>query len=157
MSRKRIKVGTAFTIPVGREHIDASDPCDKTRCMFTQAFLAYLIALYGDRNYRMKSTNHGVIFELSGHVLTCVFDTKTAETIYRYDAIFTKTKSAEKARASVKPFKAKLMVESCVKKTVSPPMSEEKKAQLAEYRKLHPYKPPTGGARRNAVRRELSM
>jgi hypothetical protein len=137
MSSRAIKVGTVFPISVQQNHIDASIPCDKGHCMLSVAGRSLLITKFGPRDYNVKSTNHGMTFDIGGHRILCVFNHQAGHFIYKYDEVFKKTKSMEKARASVKPFKAKLMVESCQKIPVYPPMSEEKKAMLAEKRKEH--------------------
>jgi len=86
----------------------------------------------------IKATNHGLIFDIKGRRILTVFDTKTCEKIYNYDEIFTKTRSKEKARAAVKPFTARLMVESNTAVPPRIPMTQEQKDALAEWRKKHP-------------------
>ena len=155
MSRKStLKVGTVITVPVEQEHIEDSDPCNKDNCMLSRAFFAHLVALFGDRNYKVKSTNHGVIFDLCGRRFTCVFNTKTANIIYTYDKLYTSSHSKTKARAAIKPFTARLIVEASVAVPKFPPMSEETKAKLRKYPKVRSgFHAPT----KTGTRRELSL
>jgi len=152
-----LKVGTAFFSPVNPEHIQGSDPCNKDNCMLSRSLPDYLVAKFGGKasDYKIKSTNHGTTFVLKGRRYVCVFDTKTAATIYRYDEIFRRTRSKEKARASVKPFKARVMVEATQLLPKFPAMSEERKAYLRSLPKkksAHIYVPKKTGSRR-----ELSL
>lgn len=152
-----MKVGEVITLPVGNEHIRESDPCNKDNCMLTRAFIAYLVATYGGnaRDFKVKSTNHGTTFELHGRKYLAVFDSKTAATIYKYDQTFRETRSKEKARSGVRPFKTRLMIESTTAATQWPPMSPETKAKLRalpQKEKTATYVPKTTG-----TRRELSL
>jgi hypothetical protein len=154
MSRK-IKVGTVFRVSVSQKHIDESIPCDKPHCMLSLAGNSLLISQLGPRNYNVRSTNHGMTFDVAGERILGVFDHQTGHRIYKYDEVFKKTKSMDKARSSVKPFVARLMVESCQKIPTYPPMSEEKKALLAEKRKDRVRTGAHTGLRTNK-RRQLS-
>jgi hypothetical protein len=127
---KTIKVGTVIPLKITRENIDESTPCDKGTCMATLSGIETLETRFGKQNYRVKSTNHGMTFRINGYDILTVFDHQTSHNIYQYDEIYRRTKSIAKARASVKPFRAKLMVESCQKAPVYPPMSAETKAAL---------------------------
>lgn len=149
------KPGDAIYVPVEREHINDSDPCNKENCMLTRGVVAWLMANYGEGNYKVKSTNHGVIFEIKGRRYVAVFDTKTAFRIYNYDQTFRKTHSKEKARTGVRPFKARIMIESSVAATRWPRMSDETKKKLREY----PKRRQRGEylAKAHSVRRELSL
>jgi hypothetical protein len=131
---RTIKVGTVIPVDVTQEWIDESIPCDKGSCMLTLAAIATLDEKLGKAVSNVKSTNHGITFDLNGYRILCVFDHSTGHRIYKYDEVFKKTNSAVKARASVRPFRAKLMVESCQKAPVYPPMSEETKKALAASR-----------------------
>lgn len=155
--KARLKVGDVMTVPVGKEHICDSDPCNKDSCMVSRAETAYLIATYGGtaRDYKVKSTNHGTTFELKGRKYLAVFDSKTAATIYRYDQTFRLTRSKDRARAGVQPFTTRLIIESSVAVVRGPPMSAETKATLKFHRSYDvpaPYLPKTTGSRR-----ELSL
>ena len=90
--------------------------------MLSIAGRSLLISKFGPHEYNVKSTNHGMTFDIGGNRVLCVFDHHTGHRIYKYDEVYKRTKSVEKARASVKPFPAKLMVESCQKIPVYPPM-----------------------------------
>src|SRR5271156_2270595 len=97
-----LKVGTVIPVQVSRSHIDNSIPCDKDHCMLALAKLDYLMVKYGtERSFRLKCTNHGLQFDINGRRITVVFDTKTGNTIYEYDSIYTHTHSKKKARESV--------------------------------------------------------
>jgi hypothetical protein len=133
---KTIKVGTAFAVYVSQEVIDESIPCDKGNCMLTMASTAMLSECFGPGVRNVKSTNHGLTFDFNGYRILCVFDHQTGHRIYKYDEIYKKTRNMSKARASVKPFRAKLMVESCQKIPTYPPMSEETKKLLATAARL---------------------
>jgi hypothetical protein len=130
---KTPKVGTVIATQVSQENIDESIPCDKGECMLTLSFLQTLEERFGKRNYNVKSTNHG---------LTC-------------DETYRKTRSLAKARASAKPFRAKLMVESCQKIPTYPPMSEETKKLLAA-KATGRVGPRTKTGLRTSNRRQLS-
>jgi hypothetical protein len=152
---KTIKVGTVIPVDVTRERIDQSIPCDKGNCMLTLAGIETLESRFGKQDYNVKSTNHGMTFDINGYRILTVFNHDTGHRIYQYDETFKRTRNMAKARASVKPFRAKLMVESCQKKPVYPPMSEATKAilrQKATGRKNN--RKPTGLRRVN--RRQLS-
>jgi hypothetical protein len=151
---KTIKVGTVIPVQVTREDIDASYPCDKDSCMLTRAGIRTLKERFGDDNYRVKSTNHGMTFDIGGHRVLCVFDHQTGHRIYQYDEVYKKTRSVAKARAAAKPSKAKLMVESCQRIPVYPPMSEETKKALRERPRRKPLVGKTGIKVNN--RRKLS-
>lgn len=154
MSRT-IKVGTVIPVDVKREHINASIPCDKGSCMLSLGGLDTLESKFGKRNYKVKSTNHGMTFDINGYRVLTVFDHQTGHRIYKYDEVYKKTKSMEKARALVRPFRAKLMVESCQKIPVYPAMSEEKKMYLAAQR-VNRKRSGTGTGIRTSKRRQLS-
>lgn len=147
----KTSVGSRWNIPVKQEHIQDSDPCKKTNCMLTRALVDFLGTLFGEpaSKYHVKSTNHGAIFDLHGRRLLVVFDRKTSVKIYNYDCTYTKTRNKTRAIASVKPFKAKIMIESNTAVPKYPPMSEETKAKLqARERTEHGYRPTLGGSRR---------
>lgn len=150
---KTLKVGDRMSLQVQQEQIDQSIPCHKGKCMLTLAFLAVIERWFGPGNYNVRSTNHGLTFDLDGQRYVCVFNHKTGDYIYRYDETYRKTRSAVRARATVKPFTAKLMVESRQRKPVFPPMSEETKAKLAAY----PKDKRKVGTRTVSNRRQLSL
>lgn len=154
--KSSFKPGDAFYVPVGQEHINDSDPCNKENCMLTRGIIAWLVANYGGdpKKFKVKSTNHGVTFILSGRRYVAVFDTKTAFRIYNYDQTYRNTRNKDAARKVIRPFKARIMIESGVAVTKWPPMSAETKAKLRKLpRKTSEYKPriTIGG------RRELSL
>ena len=151
--RPTIKTGDALCIPVAKEAISDSDPCNKDNCFLTRAFIYWLVTNYGGTasDYKVKSTNHGVVFLFKGYQLVGVFDTKTASRIYKYDAEFKRTHSKEKARMTVKPFVARIMIESKAKH-VKNVLSEEAKQKLRTYKPSPVYKP-----RRASKSRELSL
>jgi hypothetical protein len=155
MSSRAIKVGTVFRVSVSQKHIDESVPCDKPHCMLSLAGHSLLVSQFGPRNYNVRSTNHGMTFDIGGNRVLSVFDHASSHRIYKYDEVYKRTKSMEKARASVKPFNAKLMVESCQKIPTYPPMTEEKKALLAQRRKERLRSSAHTGIRTNQ-RRQLS-
>lgn len=132
MTKRELKVGTVIPTKVEQRHINDSDPCNKDNCMLQRSFVGQLVSLFGGKigDYKVKATNHGLIFRLNGREFVCVFDTKTGHRIYNYDKIFKATRSKEKARASVKPFMARLIVEATRKLPVWPAMSEETKKKL---------------------------
>src|SRR5262249_41147560 len=103
--RMRVNVGDVIPTPVSREAIDRSTPCQKDECMVFEGF-DDLAKTHQLPVRKVKVTNHGLVFDLGGRRILTVFDTKTADRIYNYDALFRKTRSKEKARASVKPFVA---------------------------------------------------
>lgn len=156
--KTKMSVGDVITIPVGTEHIRESDPCNKDNCMLSRALDSYLVATYGGKasDFKVKSTNHGTTFELSGRKYLVVFDHRTATTIYKYDQTFRDTRNKEKARSGVRPFKTRLMVESSTAVIKWPPMSDETKAKLRAIPKKEKakatYVPKTTG-----TRRELSL
>jgi hypothetical protein len=150
---KTIKVGTVIPVGVDQGNIDDSVPCNKGKCMLTLGGIATLTSRFGKQNYNVKSTNHGMTFDINGYRILTVFDHRTGHRIYQYDEIYKRTRNMAKARASVKPFQAKLMVESCQKVPVYPPMSEAtKKALKAVARR----KPEVKSGLRTANRRQLS-
>jgi hypothetical protein len=153
---KTIKVGTVIPINVTQEWIDESIPCDKGLCMLTLAAIAILdVALGAGTVSNVRSTNHGITFDYSGYRILCVFDHQTGNRIFKYDEIFKKTGSMAKARAAIKPFKAKLMVESCQKAPKFAPMSAETKEKLA----ARPGRKRLGGKAglRTSAGRQLSL
>lgn len=156
--KSRFAVGNVLNIDIRPEHISDSDPCNKDNCMLSRALPDYLVATYGGsaRDYKVKSTNHGTTFELNGRKYLAVFDSKTANRIYKYDQIYRETRSKEKARSGVRPFTTRLMIESSVVATKWPPMSEETKAKLRSLprkkRAATSYVPRATGSRR-----ELSL
>jgi hypothetical protein len=152
---KTIKVGTVIPLSVTQRNIDESIPCDKGKCMLTLSGIETLEARFGKQRYNVKSTNHGMTFDINGYRILCVFDHNSGHRIYTYDEIFRKTRNMAKARASVKPFKAKLMVESCQKVPTFPPMSDATKKLLAARAKERGYTPKATGIR-TTNRRQLS-
>ena len=66
--KHKFRPGERFVVPVRQEHIDDSDPCNKENCMVNRGALSWFAEKYGDR--KMKSTNHGIIFQLRGLVLS---------------------------------------------------------------------------------------
>lgn len=150
----RLKPGTIIPTQVAQPHIDNSDPCNKDNCMLSRAIFAHLVSVYGDRNFRIKSTNHGVIFDLAGRRYTGLFDTKTAQKIYAYDEIFKTTHNKAKARAAIRPFKARLIIEKSMAVPVPPPMSAEDKVRIRKY----PHNNNQAHrAKKTGSRRELSL
>lgn len=152
---KKFTVGSSHGTSVEAAHIADSDPCNKDNCMLTRSLTDTMSRYYDPKEFKIKSTNHGAIIYLKGRRITTVFDTGTAKKIFTYDRTFKKTHSRARALASVRPFKAKLMVESNVATPTSPPMSEETKKKLAEARRAQGKKDyhPT----RKARARELSL
>lgn len=155
--KRTFKPGDSLYVNVGPEHIKDSDPCNKDNCMLTRALMQHLVKTYGGKpsDYKVKSTNHGTTFELGGRKYVAVFDTKTARRIYTYDQTYRDTRSKEKARAGVRPFTTRMMVEATTVATKWPPMSEETKAKLRALpskAKVASYAPKTTGSRR-----ELSL
>lgn len=151
--KSSFKPGDSFTVPVKQEHINDSDPCNKDNCMVTRAIFAWLKANYGDRNFHVKSTNHGAIFRLGNREYVLVFDHATAAKIYKYDNLWKKTRSKEQAQKVISPFKVRLMVEATRNVVVWPPMSDATKQKLrAMPRKKQEHKP-----RPHSSRRELSL
>src|SRR5215468_3330126 len=128
--RTKFRPGDAIYLRVEREHIDDSDPCNKDECMVNRAFYSWYGNTYGHSNCKAKSTNHGLTFELNEREYGVVFDTKTATKIYNYDSLYRRTHSKQQARASVKPFTVRLMVERSVAVTKWPKMSQETKERL---------------------------
>ncbi len=129
---QKFNVGSSHPVRVKLEHIQDSDPCDKTNCMLTRSVIAYLLSMYGE-TFKVRSTNHGLTLDFKGRRITFVFDTSTAKKIYNYDRVFKKTRSRKMAWETVGTgFKAKLMVEANTAIPVFPPMSEEIKEKLAQ-------------------------
>src|SRR6266446_2000692 len=110
-TKTKLGPGDVIPTPVSRQAIDRSVPCQKDQCMVYEAFMD-LVKEHELPVRRVKVTNHGLIFDIYGRRILVVFDTKTCDRIYNYDELYTKTRSMEKARASVKPFVTRLMVES---------------------------------------------
>jgi hypothetical protein len=152
---KTLKVGSVLPIDVTKEWIEESVPCDKGLCMLTLATISTLDERFGAQNYNVKSTNHGLTFDINGYRILCVFDHNTSDRIYKYDEIFMKTGSMEKARASIRPFRSKLMVESCQKAPKYPPMSAATKTRLKSMPRKKKFVPKAG--LRSVNRRQLSM
>lgn len=156
-AKSKYKPGDCIYVGVWPEHIHNSDPCNKDNCMLSRAFIAWLVATYGGsaNSFKVKSTNHGLTFELNGRKYIAVFDTKTGNKIYKYDQTFKQTRSKEKARSVVRRFVARVMIEASSAVTKWPAMSEETKAKLHKYPRKksgsHTPKPTVG------VRRELSL
>lgn len=152
------KPGDALAIPVDKDlDVQQSDPCNKDNCMLSRAFIRYLVETYDGKSsdYKVKSTNHGVSFELKNRKYLAVFDTKTAARIYKYDQTFKTTRSKEKARAGVSSFTTRMMIESSGAVIKWPAMSEKVKTHLRNLprkKRDAPYTPKTTG-----VRRELSL
>jgi hypothetical protein len=155
-AKAKLKVGTVIPVAVTREKIDRSLPCDKGKCMLTLSGISVLESEYGPGNYNVKSTNHGMTFDINGHRLLTVFDHLTAHRIFQYDEIYKKTRSIAKARAWVKPFKAKLMVESNQKIRRGEPMSAETKKQLRDLKARGRAVPRIKSGIRMSNRRQLS-
>lgn len=157
-SKRVFRPGDPLYIPVDNQHICDSDPCNKDNCMLTRALIAFLVSTYGGKasDYKVKSTNHGTIFELNGRKYFAVFDTKTASRIYKYDQTFRSTRSKEKARAGVRPFTTRMMIESSTAVKKGPPMSTKVKEHLRslprKQKDAASYVPKTTG-----IRRELSL
>lgn len=155
MNRLKVRVGDVIPVDVTREIIDGSTPCNKDECMLHNGFME-LCKTHELPVQRCKATNHGLQFDVYGRRILTVFDTKTSERIYGYDETFTRTRSKEKARASVRPFKARLMVESSTAvPPKGPPMSEEQKKALADWRKKNPRADKKRAGK--GVRRKISM
>jgi hypothetical protein len=162
MAKQRVKTalkpGDAFYIPVDEAlHVRESDPCNKDNCMLSRGFIDYLVKTYGGKpsDFKVKSTNHGVTFVLKDRRYVAVFDTKTASRIYKYDQTFRSTRSKEKARAGVRSFVARVMVEASSAVTKWPAMSEATKSHLKSLPRKKKdlfHVPKTTG-----TRRELSM
>ncbi len=128
-------LGSAHPIKVEPVHVEASTPCDKQNCMVNLAIYDLLCGVYGEHNFKLKSTNHGIILYLKGRRITGVFDTRTCERIWSYDRIYKKTKSEAKAKAACRNgFKVRVMVESNLKH-VPEPMSEEAKKKLKAHKR----------------------
>ncbi len=153
---KKFMVGSSHQVRVRADDIKDSDPCDKTNCMLTRAAMYLLLTMYGE-TFKVRSTNHGMILDIKGRRITFVFDTNTAKRIFIYDRTFTKTKSRSSAWASVKPFYAKLMVESNIVIPTPEPMSAETKALLAKRRKERGRTGKEYVPTREKHRRELSL
>jgi hypothetical protein len=157
-AKRLLKPGDALYVPVNNEHICDSDPCNKDNCMLTRALIVHLVATYGGKasDYKVKSTNHGTLFELNGRKYMAVFDTKTASRIYKYDQTYRTTRSKEKARAGVRPFTTRMMIESSTTIAKGAPMSTTVKEHLRSLRRKKKsevsYVPKTTG-----TRRELSL
>lgn len=154
--KQKFSPGDAIHIGVGQENINDSDPCNKDNCMLSRAIIAWLVANYGGdpKRFGVKSTDHGVIFKLNGRLYVAVFDMRTAFRIYNYDQTFKKTRSKEAARKTVRPFKARIMIERTTAIKRGPPMSAETKEKLRKIRRKpkRPYEPTIRGSRR-----ELSL
>lgn len=151
------KTADVMFVKVEDEHVQESDPCNKSNCMLTRALSDHLVKTYGGKHsqYKVKSTNHGATFELNGRRYTSVFDSKTARRIYTYDQTFRDTKSAAKARAGVRPFKTRIIIESSKRVVTKAAMTTEVKKHLRSLpraRKDAPYTPKATG-----FRRELSL
>jgi hypothetical protein len=149
---RELKIGTKIPVQVTQEAINHSIPCQKGKCMLTLAAMVMLEALFGDKVSKVKSTNHGITFDVGGYRFLCVFDHRTSDLIFHYDKTYRATRSMAKARASVKPFTAKLMVESRSKIPARIPMSEETKKLL----RTKTYTPKTG-ITTGSVSRQLSQ
>lgn len=150
----KFSVGSSHIAHVKREHINNSEPCNKDNCMLSRAVVDLLVTLYG-KKFKVKSTNHGVVLSFEGRRIVFVFDTNTAQKIWVYDNAFKKMHSVDKAWASVRPFRAKLMVESNKALPVYPVMSDATKKALRANRKANGrlgYHPT-----RETKRRELSL
>lgn len=156
--KRLLKPGDALYVPVGSAHICDSDPCNKDNCMLTRALIAHLVATYGGKSgdFKVKSTNHGTLFELGGRRYMAVFDTKTAARIYKYDQTYRSTRSKEKARAVVRPFTTRMMIESSSAVVKRAPMTTTVKEHLRRLKGQKKvdvsYIPKTTGSRR-----ELSL
>lgn len=138
-------------------HVRESDPCNKDNCMLSRAFIDHLVKTYGGKSseYKVKSTNHGVTFVMKGRKYVAVFDTKTATKIYKYDRTFQTTKSKDKARAQVRSFTARVMIEASNAVTKWPAMTEAVKSHLRSMPRKKPnapYVPKSTG-----IARELSL
>jgi hypothetical protein len=156
MTKAMLKTGIAFYIPVNPEHINGSDPCNKDNCSLSRGGVSWLVSTFGGKasDYKVKSTNHGMTFVMSGRRYIAVFDTKTAMRIYNYDETYRRTRSKEKARATMKPFKARLMIEATQMLPKFPAMTDERKAYLRSLpKKRGPYVPKV----KSGSRRELSL
>jgi hypothetical protein len=143
----RLRVGMVIPVSVAQDHIDDSDPCDKDNCMLSRAFIDLLSQSGLSGPFRVKSTNHGVMWDLGTRRLVGVFDSKTARRIFTYDRVFKKTRSKIKAAATVKPFLARIMIESNQAKPAFPPMSEAAKAALRDRPRKHKEATRAGKAR----------
>lgn len=131
--KRTFRPGDAIYAEVDADrHIRESDPCNKDNCMLSRGFLDFLVKTYGGKasDYKVKSTNHGCSFELQGRKYQTVFDTKTAARIYKYDETFRKTRSKEKARAGIRSFTARIMIEASTAVTKWPAMTTEVKKHL---------------------------
>lgn len=151
-----LKAGDVIYVQVENGHVQESDPCNKSNCMLTRAFSDHLVKTYGGKHsdYKVRSTNHGTIFELNSRKCVAVFDTKTARRIYTYDQTFRDTRSATKARDGVRPFKTRIVIESSSKVTKKPAMTTEVKKHLRSLprRGKESHRPKATG-----FRRELSL
>ena len=156
-AKKAFKPGDALYVNVGPEHIGDSDPCNKDNCMLSRSIIDFLVSTYGGKasDFKVKSTNHGVTFDLNGRKYVVVFDTNTARRIYKYDQTFKETRSKEKARATVRPFKTRMMIEASSAVTKWPTMSEETKSKLRALPRKD--KARTHTPKATGTRRELSL
>lgn len=153
-SWEKFPVGSSHRARVRTEDIKDSDPCNKNNCMLSRAVIYLLVSMYG-KKFKVKSTNHGLVLDIKDRRIVFVFDTATAKRIWTYDQTFKKTKSRSAAWQTVRPFWAKLMVESNTQIPKWPAMSAETKEKLRKRRETEPR--PAYHPTRETARRELSL
>lgn len=97
--------------------------------MLTRAFTEYLRNTYGSGHYYVKSITNGAKFTLDDYRYEVAFASATAKKIFNYDCLYKKTHDKEKTRASVRPFKSRVVITGSAK--IPPPSTEAKR----EYQK----------------------
>lgn len=128
---KRLKTGTVIRLAISRRNIDESDPCKKENCMLTRAFTEYLNSIYGSAHYYVKSTTNGCKFTLGEYRYEVAFPSATAKKIFNYDCVYKKTHDKAKTRASVRPFRSRVVITGSSK--IPPPVTAEKRKYLNNY------------------------
>lgn len=152
---------TKYRTPVTDSHIEKTKPCRMDDCTLFHALVDDLPgkfwAIEGVR--KIRSTDHGFTFIFdhpqSGktYKATAVYGTNTGKRIHKLDETYIRTRSVERALATMKPFTAEWWVENIVS-VVSRPMTESDKRRL---RKItadieHGKHEPQGGKGRNRRR-----
>jgi hypothetical protein len=162
--RKKLARGTVFKVPVTRERIDESVPCDKNNCMLAVAFKDFLDEEFGRGNYYISAVTNGVKFTKDGRRYDAYFNRATTRQIFNYDRTFRANEdegyrsACSIARSSIRPFTATLIVGES--KKIADKMTPEQLARWKESRLAREAEKKAAGfkrIRRATTGREISM
>lgn len=135
LPRERVK----YTTPVEQCHIDKTKPCRMDDCTLYHALVDDLPTKFRQiENVRkVRSTDHGFTF-IFDHVgmgkaykAHAIYGTATGKKIHRLDETYIRTRSLQKALATMRPFTADWFIEKLTP-VVTTPMTEADKKRLRQ-------------------------